>query len=397
MDQQKATEWLEKMASKHGFTDAGGGSASEVRPSEVISGSSGVQFSYGENSYQAVAEGGDFGDRSRENARENDHSKVFSGYADGSNPMQSPDLGSDGFTLRYGIGFLCWDYKKWSDLKDIRDNLASPTNAYKKAFKGMGKSHQYVNPTAADIRKKISDWVAVLERDLRGQGTGELVISFQGHGDQGNVYGVDEKPVSPADMLSLAKAAEKKKISLTYILDACFSGNAIAAFATHAAEAVDRKIDAAEGLGQVCSEENTQRAEALRDQMAHARELTLFCEALGRHGKTLFRLVSTIEAKNDIPSWDAAIQHNQLIIRETEQMLNQFKVNFDFGNRPGMDLKAMSQAMSTLITTLQGIRPNTCFDYTRWTGSIGKCQDSISNGANKIIELINADLKALGI
>lgn len=397
MSNEAATAWLETIVKKHGLekdvTDA-----KDVRPSEVISGSSGVQYSYGENTYEGAAEGGDFADKARENAATNDHDSVGTGYKEGSNPMQSANLGDGNFVLRYGIGFLCWDYpKKSSDLADIRDKLATPTNAYKKGFKGMHRTKQYVNPKGGEILSKIAAWIKVLNADLKGAGTGELVVSFQGHGDGGSIFGVDWKEIKTSDMLALAKAAESKSVSITYMLDACFTGNAVPDFQDHASDSVDKKIDKAEGAGNVCSEENTARANALRDEMAHARELILFSKALGAHGKTLFRLISDIESKNDIPSWDAAMNHNTAIINECEAILTQFKHNFNIAARPEMKLENISQALEHLIRYLNSIEPQTCFEYSDWTGAIGKCQDKISDGANLIIKLIHDDLKALGV
>jgi len=402
MSSASVLDWLGTMAEKYGFAGddevkaaksapgnapGGGGAATceAVRPSEMISGASGVQYSTGENTYEGMEEGGDFADKARENARDNDHDSVYSSYKDGANPMQSPNLASGAFALRYGIGFLCANYKSWNDLDDIKD-LSKPRSAYLAAFKGMNKTRQYKDPKSADIEKAIARWINTLAKDLKGCGTGELVISFQGHGENGSIYGVDEKEINSARMLAFSKAAEKKRISLTWMLDACFSGNAVADFQDHAGDAVDKGLN---GKG------TSKEAEALKDQMAHARNLILTSREIGRYGDELHVVVSDIEANNTTDDWDEAIKVNTKIIRTAEQMLTQIEYNFNFGNRPEMKLDRIIAFLDNLIAYLNTIQPYTCFDYSAWTGAIGRCQDEISNGANHIIALINKDMKAL--
>lgn len=373
---------------------ARGGQA--VRPSEIIAGASGVQYSYGENTGQATAEAGDFADSSRTNATENDHSQAYSGYRDGSNPMQSPSMGSSrDFALRYGIGFLCSTYPKgWGNLADIAD-YSKPNSAYLRAFAGLVKSKQYKNPTRSQVLAGIGQWVQTLSRALPAGGQGELVVSFQGHGAHGSFYASDGKEITASQMLGIAKAAEKSRVSITFVLDACFSGGAVPEFQDHAADAVDGQItENVEGAGQVCSEDNHRRAEELRDQMAHARELFLFSRAVARHGDTLNGLIQKIESQNTVAAWDAAMAENRAIIQLAQSMQNQFHTNMHFGSNPQMKLEQIDRAFDAVLAYLNGVQPQTCFDYTQWTGAIGKFHDQISDGANRIVRILQQQSRA---
>lgn len=402
MSDQSFLDWLGQAAQSLGVTAASADSSTQTcEPAdspEVVSGSSGVQYSYGENTGQTGAEGKDFGDGSRENAQENDHSKAYSGYADGSNPMQSP--GKQGaYALRYGVGFLCADYPgTGGDLADVAA-YGKPKSAYLAAFKGMDKTKQYKNPTAGQIVSGIERWVAQMSKDLKAKGgcaQGELVISFQGHGFDGDVYGVDNKVVKSSRMLSIATKAQALGVKVTYVLDACFTGQAVPQFQDKAADDVDQRIDTdAEGAGNVCSEENSKRANELRDRMAHARYLIQVNGQVGSYGGQLHGCISKIQKNNDEAAWNAAIALNEKLVATIEAMRNQFLHNMDFGSSPAMRLADIEAAFTKVLAYLNGVEPFTCFDYSAWTGAIGKFQDTISNGANRIIGVVQKELDAL--
>jgi len=391
MSDRSFLDWLGKAAESMGVsTAAAEPQVCEPAPSpEVISGSSGVQYSYGGNTNETAEEAGDFGDGSRENATDNDGST--------SNPMQSP--GAKGtYALRYGIGFLCADYPgTGGDLADVAA-YGKPKSAYLAAFKGMDKTKQYKNPTASQIVAGIKKWVAQLAKDLKGKGCahGELVVSFQGHGYNGDVYGVDNKAVKSSTMLSIGSKAQQLGIKVTYVLDACFTGQAVPKFQSKAADDVDEGItNDVEGAGNVCSEENTKRANALRDQMAHARYLIQISERVGSYGDQLHRCISKIEKNGDEAAWNAAIALNDKIVQTIEALRNQFEHNMDFAETPSMRLNDIQAAFASTLSYLRGIEPFTCFDYDDWTGTIGQFHDTVSNGGNRIIGVVRKELDAL--
>ena len=392
MSGKTLTDWVYDLATSYGFDS--GTCEAPVRPPEMISGASGVQVSTGENTDQSAEEGGDFAEKSRENAEANDHSEAYSSYDDGSNPMQSPSLGkSSDFTLRYGVGFLCADYPgNNNDLDDIAD-YSKPKSAYLAAFRGMNKTKQYKNPTASQIVAGIQTWVLKLAKDLKGCGQGELVVSFQGHGWDGSFFGVDDKEITSSKLLAIANKAAKVRVSITYIMDACYSGNAVQEFQDNAADHVDKQIDKA-GANAVSSDQ-AEQVDALKNQMAHARELIRVSHYVGRLGTRLSNATDAIEQNNTEAAWNSAIQVNQLIIRTIEVLYQQFETNMDFGTTPEMRIDAIDAEFQSTLEYLRGVEPFTCFDYSEWTGVVGNFQDVVSDGANRIIKLVKKELDAL--
>jgi hypothetical protein len=371
-------------------------SAAPVRPSEMVSGASGVQYSTGENTYQADESGGDFADGSRKSAQSNTHTSGFDSYKDGSNPMQSPDLATKGqFTLRYGIGFLCSTYPaSWNaNLSDIAD-YSKPNSKFLKAFSGMNKTQQYTNPKKAEVVAGIQKWTAALAKDLGGCGQGELVVTFQGHGAHGSFFASDGNEFTSTWMLTLAKAAEKSRVSITFVMDACFAGGAVPGFQDHAAESIDRDItENVGGKGQVCSPENDANAGKLRDQMIHATELIEFSRTVAAHGDQLDSLIQDLQSNETIAAWDAAIAENKVIIQMLESEQVQFETNMHFADDPRFQLGAISQAFDDALATLKSISPGTCYSYDDWTDAIGKFEDQVGDGANRILSVVNEESK----
>jgi hypothetical protein len=362
----------------------------------MVAGASGVQYSYGENTNQTAAEGGDFAEGSRANAAENDHSRTSSGYRDGSNPMQSPSLGSSGdFALRYGIGFLCSTYPRgWGNLGDIAQ-YSRPSSTYLRAFSGLARTQQYTNPSRGQVLTEIGKWVRTLSGALPAGAQGELTVSFQGHGAHGSFFTSDGKEITAAQLRTIGDAATRSRVSITFVLDACFSGGAVPEFQDGAADSVDGRVNRnVEGAGQMSSEDNHRRAEELRDQMAHARELILFSRAVARHGDTLNGLIQTIESQNTEAAWNAAMAENRAIIQLVQSMQNQFRTNMHFGSNPQMRLEQITRAFDTVLAYLNGVQPQTSFDYDQWTGAIGRFHDQISDGANRIIQLLQRESRA---
>lgn len=392
------SKWISDVGAKHGFTSSSDGEAEvcePVRPSEVITGSASSQYSYGDVTDETAAEGQTIVEGTRENAQTDDNDDAGQGYTDGSNPMQSPNMPGN-FAKRYGIGFLCFNYNTWNDLTEVQ-GYQSPTSTYQAAFRGMDKTKQFNDPTSAQIVKGIQDWTKKLADDLDGCGAGELVVSFQGHGQGGNIYGVDERAISPSNMMQLARAAEARNVSITYILDACETGGAVTQFQDHAADRTDQNIDATEGAGQVCSEENTATAERLRDMMAHARELIMLAEGVGRHGSDMVQATMSVQAAeragNDaqiVTAWNQVTALNTRIVSDVRAMQNQFETNMDFGNDPEMQLSVIERAFSTVLAALGRVAPQSGFDLDNdWCAPVGAFQDTVSDGANRIITLCN--------
>ena len=392
MPETDLISWLAGVGAKHGFlasTENTAATCEPTRPSEVISGSSSSQYSYGGNTNQSAKEGGDFGDKSRENAE--------SDQGSGSNPMQSPNLGNTKFAKRFGVGFLCGNYQTWGDLADVAA-YAKPTSKYMQAFKGMDKSQQYKDPKSAAIVSGIQTWTKSLAKAVAGCGQGELVVSFQGHGSGGNIYGVDEKAISPANLQSLAKKAEASRVSITYILDACETGSAVATFQHGAADRVDENVDKTEGAGLVCSQENYDKADELKMKMAHARTLVQMNEGIAKHGSKMVLAAQAVDgAKSAAASaagWIQVTALNVIVLKDIQSMQAQFQTNMDFGADAEMKLDVINKAFSTVIAMLKATAPGKVTNlHKNWAGKVGEFQDIISDGANRIIKICNQRAK----
>ncbi len=374
-------------------TKNGGGVCEPVRPSEAIAGAASSQYSYGDVTDESAAEGQSIHSGVRENAENDDNDLAGEGvYTNGSNPMQSPDMGGN-FTKRYGIGFLCDQYAGsiFGPLAEVQGYM-SPTSKYQQAFKGMDKTKQFNDPTTAQILAGIVKWVDLLAKEVAGCGAGELVVSYQGHGMDNKIYGVDERPIARGDLMKIARKAESKRVSITYILDACETGGMVGAFQDHAADAIDRHVDETEGAGQMCSEENEATAEQLRDMMAHARELIMMGDAIAEHGDGMVSATMTVQAGGGAVAianaWKSVLALNKTVLAEAKVMQGQFLHNMDFGSDPEMKLDVIEGAFSTLITALGKVKASTTFDLDNdWCAKVGAFQDTISDGANRIIKL----------
>ena len=384
--------WLQRFGDTHGF--AAGETCEPVRPPEVISGASGVQTSTGEVTYETMEEEQDFGFGTRENAATNDHDDYGSHYSEGANPMQSPNLGQGTFAKRFGIGFLCANYPgKEGDLPDIA-LLSKPKSEYLAAFRGMDKTRQYKDPTASTMRSKVAWWTKHLSKQLGDCEQGELVISFQGHGQNGTIYGCDNKTITSGAMLSMSKKALERRVSLTWVLDACFSGNAVAPFQDNAADTLDQRINETEGAGAVCSEENYEAAERFRAQMPHVRKLIQLNESVGKLTYALQRTVDDLEKVNSEEAWENALTINGKIIEYLERIQDQFQHNIDTDGYRGLGLEKVDAKFDEVLSFLAGIEPYTSWDYDQWTSRIGRLQDFVSDAANKIMKRIDQELAA---
>lgn len=360
-----------------------------VRPSEMIAGSSAVQPSHGDNTNQTAVQGEDFAEGSRANAGSG---------PERDSPMQSANLaGLKGFKLRYAIGFLCADYSavanKFPDLSDVA-GYAKANSKYLSTFKGMDRTQQFTNPKADEIRKAIRDWAALLAKDLPKTGQGELVVSFQGHGEHGSFYAVDGGEVTKEQMLKIAREAEQQRVSLTYVLDACYAGAAVPEFQDHQADAVESRIDEfVEGEGLMSSADNHERAELARSQMQHARELIAFSRGISGHADAIEHALGRLAGHKTAANFAAVIKENTELIKLIRDMQKQFRDNLESGADPKLNLAVIGKAFREVLEYLEAIPPRGPFNPPVWAKTLGRFQDTVSDGANRILRLLDAQAR----
>jgi hypothetical protein len=375
-----------------------------TRTSEVISGASGAMTSIGGLTNTTAALGEDFGKGARENAYFN----MTGDQGDrlgprGSAPMQSPRAKAGRtFARRHGLGFLCWDYQTANlpDLADVKE-YQTPNSAYLRAFKGMDKSEQIENPTARDmlnhIERSIRDLAAYAFTTPGHESEwGELVVSFQGHGDRGEVFGVDGSSIKASKLLEYADLAESMQVSLTLVLDGCFTGRAVEEFQNRSARVAEKCIAAAEVAGASAASlaEWKRKAAVARRMIKFSRVLGKFTDQmrenaiamevaekrgqpeelkrhLGRAGNTVKDAVKLLSAMSDLLDGELA------------------------SPLPGgPDLHALSAAFAAKIKLCASLTPRDLKSFEHWMGEIGHLQDRISDTANILLETVDREARA---
>ena len=356
----------------------------------MVAGAAGPQDSTGDLTNQASAQGIDITEGTRQGAQ----------TPIGSNPMQSPELGQQGgFALRYGVGFLCINYTTMPRLSDIQ-GYAQPTSTYRRAFQGMNRSEQYTDPRSSVIRTKITDWTSQIARALPPGRAGELVVSFQGHGQNGGIFGVDGVLITTAELTGFANQAERQRVSITYILDSCGSGNAVPAFQERTTNQVQGQVGNVEGRGNQSSEENHAAAAAVQEQLTAVRELIAMNRHLGSFEDALVRVDQNATATGgvaNLANWREGVQLNRTILTHVRQMRAYVDANLRPNARPEMGVPAVMGEMERLIHTLEAIPANVppaspagpLWDTNAWRNAVGRLQDHVSDSANRMIETLN--------
>jgi hypothetical protein len=400
IDLAKAEGWTVRKARVQGDPEV---SAQPLNTSEVISGASGTMYSTGKLTETTAGMGEDFGRGARENAFFN-----ITGDQDGalgvkgSVPMQSPRMKSGRqFARRHGLGFLCWDYRRsgMSDLADVKA-YQTPGSAYLKAFAGMDRSRQIENPTAQGMVDHVVQAVKELAAYSigtpgRGDDWGELVVSFQGHGGKGAIYGVDGKRLTPTLLAKLADYAEDYQVSLTLVLDGCFTGQAVEAFQNRVAAAADTCVAAAEAAGA-----GPEKAAEWKRKMALARRLIKFNRVLGQFSDQMRDVESAMKNPQGInlPSPAAGVERAGRTRADAVLLLSAMKEPIDAeAGTPlpgGPDLAALSQALAAKIRLCQGPTPKNHREFLSWVGEMGHLQDRVSDTANLLLETVDSEARA---
>jgi hypothetical protein len=396
----KAEGWSVKKARLAGEPEV---SAAPTATSEVISGASGLMYSQGNLTETTAGLGEDFGKGVRENAYFNitgDQNGELG--TRGSAPMQSPRLKSGRtFARRHGLGFLCWDYSKsgMNNLADVKE-YQTPGSAYLKAFNGMDKTKQIENPTSQEMVDHMLH--AIKDLAAYGMGTpghseewGELVVSFQGHGGNGIIYGVDGNKLKPSILAQLADAAEKRQVSLTLVLDGCFTGQAVEVFQNRVADAADTCVAAAEAAGAA-----PEKAALWKRKMAMARRMIKFSRVFSKFSDQLRDVESAMKNPKgvDQPSPAHGVERAARAMADAVLLLSamrdQLAPELATPMPGGPDLQSLCLAFEAKIRVCQAPPPKTEKAYRSWMGEIGHMRDRVSDTANLLLEAVDREARA---
>ena len=160
-------------------------------------------------------------------------------------------------------------------------------------------------------------------------------------------------------------------------------------FQAHAADAQDRRVDAhVEGADEMSSVDNHLAAEALRDELAQARELVLFSAAMAAHGKTLNDLLS-MGWYGDPPFMRSVAGEDQELRELVRSMELQFRTNMRFDHAPAELHARIEDAFKAIAFSMGRIAEGENADLNHWAEAIGVLQDRVGDGANKIIVALN--------
>jgi hypothetical protein len=142
--------------------------------------------------------------------------------------VQSPRVKpSRKYSLRWCLNLAAWDYQTWNDLPDIKQTMKAGSTIRKALGREFDKVIQVNNPTGDDIRRQItiSAIDMLIEVSQHGPNAiGQLVVLFSGHGDKGNIAGVDEDEVTKEELAERGRRIGQLGIHTLYILDCCHSG-----------------------------------------------------------------------------------------------------------------------------------------------------------------------------
>jgi hypothetical protein len=400
MDLAKAEGWNLRKARVEGEPEV---SAAPTATSEVISGASGAMYSQGNLTETTAGLGEDFGTGARENAYFNitgDQGGELG--ARGSAPMQSPRLKSGRtFTRRHGLGFLCWDYSKsgMNNLADVKD-YKTPGSAYLKAFQGLDRSRQIENPTSQEMVDHMVNAIKELAAYAfttpgRSDEWGELVVSFQGHGGDGIIYGVDGTRLKPAILVQLADLAEKRQVSLTLVLDGCFTGQAVEPFQNRVADQADACVAAAEAAGASAA-----KTAEWKRKMALARRMIKYSRVFSKFVSQMLDVESAMGTLKGmrLPAPAAAVERaartQQDAVKLLSAMVDLLEPELATPVPGGPDLQALVAAFGAKIKRSQAPAPKTRLAFDDWMGEIGHLQDRVSDTANLLLESVDREARA---
>lgn len=158
---------------------------------------------------------------------------------DDAHPTQSPHQApGQTYSHRTGLSFLAYDYppvindrffrRNSDDLSDIR-GMMRQGSTFRRAFEAEFEQPPQIveNPAAQTIEDRIRGTVEQMRSSMPDGQIGELVVHFSGHGSNGGMIGVDGNPFTREQIRAVGESARRQGIHIVFIMDICFSGNAV--------------------------------------------------------------------------------------------------------------------------------------------------------------------------
>jgi hypothetical protein len=157
-------------------------------------------------------------------------------------PVHSPGGPAVAYARKAAVVLAPFNYKKSSNLSGYA-HLVRKGSPFRKALSAEYDPVWIVNdPTGADMDAAIAKGISDLSKLLKPDQSGELMVNFQGHGGGGDITGVDEKALTPADLAAHAEVARLHGIKMLYVLDTCQAGPATMWARREAADRAEGKL-----------------------------------------------------------------------------------------------------------------------------------------------------------
>jgi hypothetical protein len=194
---------------------------------------------------------------------------------------------ADGPSTRYALVLAASDYQPGeADLPEIAQQTA-PGGSLRGALEGdYGRGHVQVahDPTADRMREAIGQAIDRVASQVPPGGRGELMVTFQGHGDRSGFEGVDRWTLTPPELMQLAVRAQRARVELTVVSDACYQGTVALAGAAMAHHTLGARLDAA-GLPPAEAARLRAELDGVREVFRMLRRINPLVEDLARHAE----------------------------------------------------------------------------------------------------------------
>lgn len=299
---------------------------------------------------------------------------------------QSPNLRPQtAYALRWSVNLFAANYpRSRSDLPDVA-RIARPGSPFSRSLAAeFSRTFPVTDPTGHEIESEIIGAVVEMFTALEPGASGEIVVTYSGHGGNGVITGVDWADVGPERLRSLAHFAADHNVHLIFVLDTCRAGT-LAAFAASAA------LNDAEGrIGNLPA-----------DQRSAARARVAFTRRLGR---ALFALNGAVIAAGDAARTVRRAATDANRVAAFERFNAVFHANRELGvllrepNR-GPGLPSMTELLSAHEALGWGVLSALTAERSSMTSALRSSAVVLDLGqdvANSIIAQLDAETRSAG-
>jgi len=256
-----------------------------VRPMEVLTGSGLTRSTDGNYTDRILARM-----RRDPSLRFVDAARLVSeGNRSRDDPSRSPRIGDpsvldDGVVVRYALVLANSDYRTEDDLPEIRTQTRPGGGLRRALERDYGRESVRVESdrTADQMRAAIQSAIDTVAGRLAPGQRGQLMVNFQGHGGATGMEGVDGNDLLLSQISALALAAQRRRVEVVVVSDACFQGATAVVGSGLASHWLDARADAS-GMNPEEARRVHQELEAFREVMRLLARIRGRLEAMDRY------------------------------------------------------------------------------------------------------------------